>query len=65
MDPKEMEFKQGNALHWASFLGSENAILYLTSYSDIDINQPDEVTQQIKIIIDFDRKEKKIINQAI
>jgi len=48
-----MEFKQGNALHWASFLGSENAIQYLTSYSDININQPDEVTKRFYDVESF------------
>ncbi|EAR94873.2 DHHC zinc finger protein (macronuclear) [Tetrahymena thermophila SB210] len=37
----DLDYKQGNPLHWACFLGNENAINYLTSYSEIDINQPD------------------------
>ncbi|KAL4490786.1 hypothetical protein ABPG72_021840 [Tetrahymena utriculariae] len=37
----DLDNKQGNPLHWACFLGNENAINYLTSYSEIDINQLD------------------------
>ncbi|KAL4461578.1 hypothetical protein ABPG74_016202 [Tetrahymena malaccensis] len=41
LNPLDLDYKQGNPLHWACFLGNENAINYLTSYSEIDINQLD------------------------
>lgn len=43
MNPLELELKKGNPLHWACFLGSENAVNYLTSYTDINLNDVDEV----------------------
>ena len=40
-DLHSLDKKQGTALHWASFLGYENSVNYLTSLPDIDINLRD------------------------
>ena len=35
-----MDYKGSSCLHWASYLGSENAVNFLVNW-DININQPD------------------------
>lgn len=49
LSPMELEYKHSNPLHWASFLGNEHAINYLTAYTEIDLASRDEVSPALPL----------------